>query len=628
MANLICSPCARASSSRRVCNCISGVALWYGLFDTQEAPSKGVQGGGQLQQLQLLHTGVRPVAAQPQQPQLLQQTAAPTRSGGGAAPAEPGGMFERHAPQCAPAGHAAACTAVPRCRAAEHDGEVRTAVALPAAGAGRGDATWEAGAFLRLGPPRHAAGRGADPAARSPPAGQRAACSAAAPGVEPSFGLPPASGAGTPASGGAPDGSLGSSGQASRSPAPCAGPVLPGTAASGSACSAGHAASVSTAVGSSDSAGDGWEAASSDWGSAAEDGAWVAARPRPLAGGAPARWALAGPCPDPDPESCSSSGAAAVPPVRALVPRGVGWSDSDAGDSDGPEDARLLAKYGIRHDPAPGLDPHRRARERARHEGRQRDGAAAHGIDARAGLRAGASPRNRDAVQIRARQRPREGSGGAVGGGGADWATPSERRCSRCCSPDGTGSACQHGVGGHAKAHRASAGSGRAGNSAHRDMHARRPAALRVRRRARAGAVAGGCSDRAPGRDSSAASSSATLASSPAEPDLHGELVLLRGALGRGAAALTLGGELALPPSKTQGLQVGSDMGTASAAPQAPLLPELSVESRRYLARYGLMPSSVSAASGGEVSEAGAVVALSMSSKMGVGSPEGLEQSG
>ncbi len=596
--------------------------------------------GVQLQQLQLLHTGVQPVAAQLQQPQLQlqQQAATPHRSGGGAAPGEPGGMSEGHAAaraaQRAPAGHAAACT--PSCagRAAEHGGG-RAAAALPATEAGRGDATWEAGAFLGLGPPRHAASRGADPVARSPPADQRAArgC-AAAHAAGPSVGLPPASTAGTAVSGGAPDSSPGGAGQASWSSAPGAGLAPPGNAASGSARSAGHAALGSTAVGSSDSVGGGSEASSSDWGSAAEDGAWAAAPPRPPDGGAPARRAVAGPCPDPEPESCSSSGMAPLPPVRALVPRGVGWSDSDADNSDGREDARLLAKYGIRHDPAPRPDPHR-ARARARHAGRRRGGAAEIGIDARLGVRLGATKQNRDRVEMGARQRPREADESAVGGGGADWATPNEDgecRCSRCCSPDIAGSVCQHGLGGHAKAHRASVGSGRNESSAQCDMHARRPAALRARRRARAGAVAGGCSGSAPSRNSSAASSSATLASSPAEPDLHGELVLLRGALGRGAAALTLGGELASPPSKAQRLhselQVGSDMGAASAAPQAPLLPELSVESRRYLARYGLMPSSVSAASGGEVGEAGTAVALSMSSVLGAVSSEGVEQSG
>jgi hypothetical protein len=122
-----------------------------------------------------------------------------------------------------------------------------------------------------------------------------------------------------------------------------------------------------------------------------------------------------------------------------------------------------------------------------------------------------------------------------------------------------------------------------------------------------------------------------TLAATPAEPDLHGELVLLRGALGRGAAALTLGGELASPPPRAQephSEQQGvSDMGAASVAQQAPLLPELSVESRRYLARYGLLPGSASAASVREVMEDGAVVALSMSSQLGAGCSEGLEQS-
>lgn len=42
-----------------------------------------------------------------------------------------------------------------------------------------------------------------------------------------------------------------------------------------------------------------------------------------------------------------------LPPVRALVPRGVGWSDTEPDSDSGGEDARLEAKYGIWPNPNP-----------------------------------------------------------------------------------------------------------------------------------------------------------------------------------------------------------------------------------------------------------------------------------
>lgn len=103
-----------------------------------------------------------------------------------------------------------------------------------------------------------------------------------------------------------------------------------------------------------------------------------------------------------------------------------------------------------------------------------------------------------------------------------------------------------------------------------------------------------------------------------AEPDLHGELALLRAALGRGAAALTLGGKS--PEQSAVGTAAGLAHGSAAlylgdagrrrksletaaacdasakvrgvvaATAGAALLPEVSQESRAYLMRHGLLP--------------------------------------
>lgn len=79
------------------------------------------------------------------------------------------------------------------------------------------------------------------------------------------------------------------------------------------------------------------------------------------------------------------------------------------------------------------------------------------------------------------------------------------------------------------------------------------------------------------------------------EPNLRNELALLRAALGRGTAALasTLGSK---DPGKGA---LGAPVDSADAACAEQVLPELSRESRRYLARHGLLGDGASSTAAG-----------------------------
>ena len=283
-----------------------------------------------------------------------------------------------------------------------------------------------------------------------------------------------------------------------------------------------------------------------------------------------------------------------LPPVRALVPCGVGWSDSEP-DSDGEHDARLEAKYGLCPAPDPGMgsDPasgsgHACPRSLSseagagslrsgRHARRPTQSSSSSGDDSTSGGGMGHSPRP-SARQIAGRREVQPWSTSGNCSGGAQLPADSSEGLLRAVRSGRRSRGPMQRRGSYAH------GSAAAGSESHSSQGAMSPVARPAL----------------------------------AEPDLHGELALLRAALGRGAAALILGskgpGQSAV--STAAGLGHGSaalhpgDAGRgrtsteASAARDAPakasgeaaataggaLLPELSQESHAYLLRHGLLP--------------------------------------
>ena len=289
-------------------------------------------------------------------------------------------------------------------------------------------------------------------------------------------------------------------------------------------------------------------------------------------------------------------GPSALPPVRALVPCGVGWSDSEP-DSDGEHDARLEAKYGLR--PAP--DPNRWSAS-ASGSGH----ACRRSLSSEAG--AGSLPSGRRA------RRPAQSSNGSgddspSGGGMGHPQLPSAKR-----------NAGGHEVQPWLASSTYTDGARRAIDSSERGLRTARSARRSCRRMQLRGRHAHGSAAEVSGSHSSQGATSPVVGPALAEPDLHGELALLRAALGRGAAALTLGGKgpaqgavgtAAALGRGSAALHLGdagrgrssleaaaacdapaTDSGEAAATAVAggALLPELSQESQAYLMRHRLLP--------------------------------------
>lgn len=282
-----------------------------------------------------------------------------------------------------------------------------------------------------------------------------------------------------------------------------------------------------------------------------------------------------------------------LPPVRALVPCGVGWSDSEP-DSDGEQDARLEAKYGLRPAPVPdrGSIP------------TSGDGhACRRSLSSEAG--AGSLPSGRHARPAQSSS----SSGDDRNGGG---------RMGRSRRP----SARQSGGGREVQLGSASRycsdGAQLPTGSSDVELRAARSLRHSCGRMQRRGRYRNGSDAAISESHSSQGAMSPVAGPALAEPDLHGELALLRAALGRGAAALTLGGEnpgqsavctaaglvRGSAALRLGGAGRGRTSTEAAAARDAPakasgeaaataaraLLPELSQESQAYLLRHGLLP--------------------------------------
>lgn len=283
-----------------------------------------------------------------------------------------------------------------------------------------------------------------------------------------------------------------------------------------------------------------------------------------------------------------------LPPVRALVPCGVGWSDSEP-DSDGEHDARLEAKYGM----CPAPDPDRWPIPA---------GGSGHACRRSLGSEAGAGslPSGRHArrpAQSRSSSGDDCNSGGCMGYS----SRPSPRQ-----------SAGRREVQAWTPSRNCSDGAHLASDSRQAGLRTVRSVRRSRGRMQRRGRYAHGSAAEGSESHSSQGAISPVARPALAEPDLHGELALLRAALGRGAAALTLGGNG--PEQSAVGTAAGLGRGSAAlhlgdagrgrgsmeaaAACNSPakasgeaaatagdaLLPKLSQESQAYLKRHGLLP--------------------------------------
>ena len=291
----------------------------------------------------------------------------------------------------------------------------------------------------------------------------------------------------------------------------------------------------------------------------------------------------------------AGTSALPLPRVRALVPCGVGWSDSES-DSDGEHDARLEAKYGLR--PAP--DPNE---ESIPASGSDRGCRRSLSSEADAGSLPSGRHARRPIQSSSSGSGDDSHSGGSMGHPQRPSArlNAGRREVQPCLASSNY-----------------TDGSQLATNSSDGGLRNARTARRNCGRMQLRGRHAHGSAAEVSESHSSQGAMSSVARPALAEPDLHGELALLRAALGRGTAALTLGGES--PGQSAVGTPTGLGRGSAALplgdaghgrrsmeaadACNAPakasggaaataggaLLPELSQESQAYLLRHGLLP--------------------------------------
>ena len=289
----------------------------------------------------------------------------------------------------------------------------------------------------------------------------------------------------------------------------------------------------------------------------------------------------------------AGTSALPLPPVRALVPYGVGWSDSES-DSDGEHDARLEAKYGL----CPKPDSDGRSLPAC---SSGRPWCRSFSSDADAGSLQSGGHARRPTQSTSSGSSSDSNCGGSMG--------HSEPLCGRQ-------SAGRRELQPWLASRNGSDGAQPPADSKEGGLRvARRARCIRRRKQGLGKLWHGSAAEISESRSSQGAFTSVARPAL-AEPDLHGELALLGAALGRGAAALSLGDKS--PEQSAAGTAAGAGRGAAaprlgddnrglscleaaaacdaticgsgSATADGALLPKLSKESRAYLMRHGLLP--------------------------------------